>query len=241
MSIKTFEQWKAEAKEYIRNNFSGKEDEFDLSDHEQMEAWLDSERFAHGSDYIQHLAFKYDTPESNSITTERATAIIKERNQHPPFRLHETIADIAYIAGTRRYYSGDSRADMQNFIFWAEQFEKVHAKTDWDSEDKTYMEAIEEYTNEKIKGHPFIPYQSQIELYNDLIDGDPQFHNAVYSPVYNNGTDIERCEPGKANMHSVYLCLTDGRQMTVADTDNPQVAQQLQKLLQQALKIAVDR
>lgn len=53
----------------------------------------------------------------------------------------ESLADIAYSAGINRYYSGDSRADMNNFIHWAKEFEDVNKDTDWHEED--YMLAIE--------------------------------------------------------------------------------------------------
>jgi len=61
----------------------------------------------------------------------------------------ETVADISYIAGYKRYYSGNSRIDISEYIHWAKQFEKMHKDADWDNED--YMLAIEQYANEKIK------------------------------------------------------------------------------------------
>lgn len=63
-------------------------------------------------------------------------------------KLLETIADIAYLAGQKGYYSGDSRADISKYIYWATQFEKEHLKTDWGNTD--YIIAIENYTLEKI-------------------------------------------------------------------------------------------
>ena len=63
--------------------------------------------------------------------------------------LMATVADISYIAGTRKHYSGNSRFDIAEFIYWAKEFEKIHKRTDWDQED--YMLAIEKYADEKIK------------------------------------------------------------------------------------------
>jgi hypothetical protein len=37
-------------------------------------------------------------------------------------KLLETVAGIAFIAGSCNYYSGDSRADIFAFIWWAEEF-----------------------------------------------------------------------------------------------------------------------
>jgi len=61
----------------------------------------------------------------------------------------ETIADIAYIAGYHKYYSGDSRLDASQYIPWALEFEEINRKTDWDLSD--YMLLIEEYTDRKMQ------------------------------------------------------------------------------------------
>lgn len=63
-------------------------------------------------------------------------------------KLYEAIADIAFIAGYRRYNSGDSRLDMSNFIFWATEFEQMNEVTEWGERD--YMIEIEEFANKKI-------------------------------------------------------------------------------------------
>ncbi|MDI6722452.1 MAG: hypothetical protein QMD97_02745 [Candidatus Aenigmarchaeota archaeon] len=64
-------------------------------------------------------------------------------------KLLETVADIAYIAGFHKYYSGNSRLDISEYIQWAVEFEKVHQKTDWDKAD--YMLLVEEFTENKMK------------------------------------------------------------------------------------------
>lgn len=63
-------------------------------------------------------------------------------------KLLETVADIAYIAGQKGHYSGDSRADIVIFIWWAEQFERIHEHTNWDEEN--YMLAIEAFAEGKL-------------------------------------------------------------------------------------------
>jgi len=45
-------------------------------------------------------------------------------------KILETLADIAYFAGGMKYFSGDSRADINCFICWANEFEKMNSKTD---------------------------------------------------------------------------------------------------------------
>ncbi len=65
-------------------------------------------------------------------------------------KLLEAVADIAYYAGYKRYYSGNSRADIFTFIWWAKEFEKLHDHTDWDEKEKDYMISIEEFTAQKI-------------------------------------------------------------------------------------------
>lgn len=62
---------------------------------------------------------------------------------------NQTIADIAYIAGYRRYYSGDSRLDMSEFVYWAKEFEEKDQDADWCERD--YMIEIEKYANTRIK------------------------------------------------------------------------------------------
>lgn len=63
-------------------------------------------------------------------------------------KLLETLADIAYIAGSQHYYSGDSRSDMADFIHWANEFERLHRHTDWADED--YMLAVEAFAMGKL-------------------------------------------------------------------------------------------
>ncbi|WP_447641952.1 MULTISPECIES: hypothetical protein [Chitinophagaceae] len=63
-------------------------------------------------------------------------------------KLLETVADISYHAGQKEYYSGNSREDIANFIWWAKEFENIHRKTDWEKTD--YMLTIEAYTDDKI-------------------------------------------------------------------------------------------
>lgn len=62
--------------------------------------------------------------------------------------LLETVADIAYYAGQKQFYSGDSRLDMSEFIRWAKEFEKLNKCTNWGKLD--YMIAVEEYTQKRI-------------------------------------------------------------------------------------------
>ncbi|MDD4972202.1 MAG: hypothetical protein PHT07_22470 [Paludibacter sp.] len=64
-------------------------------------------------------------------------------------KLIETVADISYIAGFKKHYSGNSRLDISEYILWAKEFEQLNKDTDWDCDD--YMLAIEKYANEKIK------------------------------------------------------------------------------------------
>ena len=63
------------------------------------------------------------------------------------FRLCEAVADIAFLAGENRFYTGDSRADMRMFISWAEEFETLHPANEGDDD---YIGKIERFTGEKI-------------------------------------------------------------------------------------------
>lgn len=61
---------------------------------------------------------------------------------------YEAIADISYIAGYNRYYSGDSRIDMLEFINWAKEFEEINKNAVWEYRD--YMLEIESFAIHKI-------------------------------------------------------------------------------------------
>ena len=63
-------------------------------------------------------------------------------------KLLETIADISFIAGENKFFSGDSRADIFSFILWANEFEKENSKTNWSEVD--YRISIEKFTERKI-------------------------------------------------------------------------------------------
>lgn len=62
-------------------------------------------------------------------------------------KLLETVADIAYFFGTQGYFSGDSRADVQEIIFLAKEFESQ--QHDWEKED--YIMSIDDYSTKKLK------------------------------------------------------------------------------------------
>ena len=64
-------------------------------------------------------------------------------------RLLETVADISYIAGQTQYFSGDSRRDILEIIFWAKEFEEIHKNTNWDFED--YIMTINGFAINKLK------------------------------------------------------------------------------------------
>ena len=63
-------------------------------------------------------------------------------------KLLETIADISYLAGECKFHSGDSRADVSEFVRWAIEFEKENTKTNWDEKD--YILSVESFTLEKL-------------------------------------------------------------------------------------------
>jgi len=75
--------------------------------------------------------------------------------------LLEAVADVTQIATGKEFYSGDSRNDVQLFIQWAIEFEKLHLGVKWGVDEKMpsgskfpysddYMEAVEKYTEEQI-------------------------------------------------------------------------------------------
>ena len=68
-------------------------------------------------------------------------------------RLHETIADIAYIAGVYRHSSTDSRADMHSYVSWAHEFELLRVVDAGGNETYNgtdYMSAVEAFAENKL-------------------------------------------------------------------------------------------
>jgi hypothetical protein len=62
----------------------------------------------------------------------------------------EVLADIAYLAGARRFHSGDSRADVESFFNWAMEFEALHQGTEWGGGENDYIEAIGDFAAGKL-------------------------------------------------------------------------------------------
>ena len=75
--------------------------------------------------------------------------------QEQIYSLCEAVADISFIAGDKKYYSGDSRADIASFIEWAQEFEKENESIEWGiNSEKDYIDAITEFANKKLKQLP---------------------------------------------------------------------------------------
>ena len=60
----------------------------------------------------------------------------------------ETVADISYIAGESKYFTGDSRYDVSSFIVWAKEFDRNYKSTNWHEVD--YILTVTEFTLQKI-------------------------------------------------------------------------------------------
>lgn len=61
----------------------------------------------------------------------------------------EALADIAYIAGENRFYSGDSRQDVQTIIDIAFAFELKYAGTEW-GEKLDYIETVTQFAYDEL-------------------------------------------------------------------------------------------
>jgi len=62
-------------------------------------------------------------------------------------KLLETVADIAYVFGEKGYFSGDSRADIQEIIFLAKKFEGLNHN--WYIDD--YLTQINKFSYLKLE------------------------------------------------------------------------------------------
>lgn len=148
--------------------------------------------------------------------------------------LFETIADIAYLAGVYHYYSGDSRADIQEFIFLAKEFEKHHQNTNWEDSDFDYMTEIEKFTveNLKLKTKLDLSYFNSItdQWDNIEINRCREDENGNVEPVY----DENDIQPN--DFWSVYLHQVKGGVICIADLPTEEMGYDLANLLQYAIK-----
>lgn len=60
-------------------------------------------------------------------------------------KILESVADISYLAGEQKFFSGNSRSDVSEFILWARIFHEIHKETDWNQID--YIETIQDFAN----------------------------------------------------------------------------------------------
>lgn len=66
-------------------------------------------------------------------------------------RLLETVADIAFIAGEKGFYTGNSRHDIQLIISWAKEFEEKYKDAEWGVDtEEDYIDAVKKFTYLKI-------------------------------------------------------------------------------------------
>ena len=73
-------------------------------------------------------------------------------NEEQIYSLCEAVADIAFIAGEEKYYSGNERQDKADFIEWAKEFEKINEGVQWGiDEGKEYIDAISDFAALKLK------------------------------------------------------------------------------------------
>lgn len=151
----------------------------------------------------------------------------------PRQTIYETIADIAFYAGEYGYYSGDSRADMQTFIDLADKFEKKYAGVDWDEYEKTYLEAVTDFTFAELKlkkklilnyPHAFDEPWDNIEIERCREDKDSTY------PIH----DENDVEPN--DFYSVYAHRVEGGVMCIADVPNEETATQLRDTIARAVK-----
>ncbi len=102
-----------------------------------------------GSNYVHVVTHLRHTLEATEKQIDEIRLFLYER-QCKAYSLNEAVADIAQIAGQKGYYSGDSRADIAEFISWAKEFEFKKLGVIW-GESEDYMDEIEKFTESKLK------------------------------------------------------------------------------------------
>lgn len=87
---------------------------------------------------------------ADCCTEETARALVRGLQWE---KYAEIVADIAWLAGSCGYHTGDSRLDIANFIDWTEQFEdEFNRKVEADEvAEDDYMEAVEVFALAKFE------------------------------------------------------------------------------------------
>lgn len=152
--------------------------------------------------------------------------------------LHETIADIAYTAGFYRFYTGDSRADMQTFVSLAKKFEEKYEGVNWNElEDSThpdYMEAVDTFVKDELK------LVSPISF--DYPNGATEsWDNLEIEAIRDDGSGtVEPFEPSENDLppqyYSLYTHRVNGSVMCIADVPSEDDAVKLRELIERAVR-----
>lgn len=156
----------------------------------------------------------------------------KVKSQSEKFNLFsEALADIAYYAGEAGYYSGDSRADMQEFISLAWEFEKLHENTEWDEQGAPdFIISVNEFAVEKLKlkkKWKFYSPENAAEAW-DVIEVNPC--------LFLDDGNATECEEDEAEFYSVTIHLLRGGRETIADLPTKERAEQLAGLIEAVSK-----
>lgn len=147
----------------------------------------------------------------------------------------ETVADIAYAAGVKRHYSGNSREDMQEYIRLAEQFEKEYAHIDWNNQEIDddfidYMDAIEDFIAENLKVGEVLAF--------DYPNGTKyEWDNIEVAPCKRGDEGVYQLDDDSEtpDFWSVYLHMVTGGQMCIADLPTHTLANQFAEMLNNAV------
>lgn len=151
-------------------------------------------------------------------------------------KIKESIADISYMAGVDRYASGDSRRDIADFIHLAERFEEEVNYRDENTEDDDfdtpeYMDAIEEWYKDNIKVTEKIAF--------DYPNGTRyEWDNTEIAPCKDDGDGTYRLdgdEDQEPDFWTVYLHMTEGGAMAVADLPTEKLANDFAEMLNNAV------
>lgn len=147
-------------------------------------------------------------------------------------KLKETISDISYLAGVDRYYSGNSREDVQHFIHLAEKFESEVSYHEGENEGDLpdYMEAVEDFYKENVKAVKKLGF-------NYPAGAKSEWDNIEIAGCKDDGESTYRLDDKDEtpDFYTVYLHLTEGGTMAVADLPSEKEANEIAELIQNAV------
>lgn len=144
----------------------------------------------------------------------------------------ETLADISYAAGAAGYTTGNSREDVQNFIYLANKFEEEFEGYNGDEqENEDYMDEIEKFTTANLR----LLNKLSFEYPQRLVE--PWDNLEIAGCKQDNDGNVYRLDDAteEPDFWTIYVHQVDGGVMAIADVPTEKHADDLAELINNAV------